>query len=322
MSLLKVKSNWHVSENEVTEEKIFRDRRLLLKSLCTASVLPLTLSFSRLVFASENYDYHSKINRKYIINRQITNKKLATTYTNFYEFGSSKNIWRKASKLITNPWEITIDGLVENPIKIDLKKLKHILGGEEERIYRFRCVEGWSMTVPWLGFPFTKLFSLVQPKIDAKYIRFETFYNPKVAPGQKQNWYPWPYQEGITILEAKNDLTFLATGMYGNDLPQQNGAPIRLVLPWKYGFKSIKSIVKVSFVKNRPVGMWEKLAPQEYGFWANVNPNVPHPRWSQEFEKILGDKKIRKTQIFNGYEDQVSYLYKNFDKNEKAILYK
>ena len=196
-------------------------------------------------------------------------------------------------------------------MKLDVKDLLKLMGNEEERIYRFRCVEAWSMTIPWLGFPLSKLVKFVEPKKEAKYIMFETFYNPNVAPGQKQNWYPWPYQEGITIDEAMNELSFLSTGMYGKKLPNQNGSPIRLVLPWKYGFKSIKSIVKIYFVSNRPIGLWEKLTPKEYGFWANVNPNVSHPRWSQSTEKILGSSDIRKTLIYNGYEENVAYLYKH-----------
>ena len=320
--LLKNKNNWQISENEVTSEQAFFDRRFLLKSLASLSIVPLTLSFPKTSFSSQDYNYSSKINKKYILNRSITEEKLATTYTNFYEFGSSKNIWRRASKLITNPWEIELDGLISNPMKINLKKLLKLVDGEEERVYRFRCVEAWSMTVPWLGFPLSRLLSLVEPKKEAKFLRFETFFNPSVAPGQKQKWYPWPYQEGITIDEAKNDLAFLATGIYGKKLPNQNGSPIRLVLPWKYGFKSIKSIVRISFVSERPVGLWEKLTPQEYGFWANVNPKVSHPRWSQSFEKILGSSEVRETIIYNGYEENVSYLYKNLSKNKNVNLFR
>tara|TARA_B100000965_G_scaffold406481_1_gene445638 strand:- start:2139 stop:3104 length:966 start_codon:yes stop_codon:yes gene_type:complete len=320
MTLLKNKKNWQISENKVTNEQTFLDRRFLLKSISSLSLLPLTLSFPKTSFSNEAYNYSSKINKKYILKRSITDEKLATTYTNFYEFGSSKNIWRRATKLITNPWEIELDGLISNPMKINLEQLLKLIGGEEERIYRFRCVEAWSMTVPWLGFPLSRLLSLVEPKAEAKFLKFQTFFNPTVAPGQKQRWYPWPYQEGVTIDEAKNDLSFLATGIYGKKLPNQNGSPIRLVLPWKYGFKSIKSIVKISFVSERPIGLWEKLAPQEYGFWANVNPNVSHPRWSQSFEKILGSSETRKTIIYNGYEENVSHLYKNLDGNNLNLF--
>ena len=322
MLFWKKKENWAISENNVTNEEIFFRRRSLVKSLSTLPILPLAFSLNPSnALSKDNYAYSSKINKNYILNQKITDKNLATTYTNFYEFGSSKNIWRRAQKLITDPWEIKIDGLVNKPMTIDLKKLVNLIGGEEERIYRFRCVEAWSMTVPWLGFPLRKIFPLIEPKNQARYILFETFYNPDVAPGQKQRWYPWPYKEGITISEGLNDLSFLATGIYGKDLPNQNGSPIRLVLPWKYGFKSIKSIVKISFVHERPVGLWEKLSPHEYGFWANVNPDVPHPRWSQSFEKILGSSLTRKTKIYNGYEKEVSYLYKNLKDNDKNKLF-
>ena len=178
------------------------------------------------------------------------------------------------------------------------------------------------MTVPWAGFPLNKILGLVEPKTDAKFLKFETFFNPDIAPGQKQQWYPWPYQEGITIEEAQNDLTFIATGIYGKDLPNQNGAPLRLVLPWKYGFKSIKSIVKISFVNERPLGLWEKLAPKEYGFWANVNPNVPHPRWSQKSEQQLAMDGRIPTIIYNGYGDYVASMYKKLAKNLQDNLFR
>ncbi len=323
MFFLKKKESWRISGNEVTSEESFLNRRSVLKPLLSFTISPFLLGIpSYHSFASNRYSLTSKINTKYIVNRKMTEERLATTYTNFYEFGSSKNIWRRASKLITNPWLIEIDGLIKNPKKYDIRDFIRILGGEEERVYRFRCVEAWSMTVPWMGISFQKLLSKVEPKSDAKYVRFETFFNPDVAPGQKQKWYPWPYVEGITIEEAKNDLTFLATGIYGKALPNQNGSPIRLVLPWKYGFKSIKSIIKISFVKDRPIGLWEKLAPQEYGFWANVNPNISHPRWSQEYEKILGTSKVRKTLLYNGYEKEVSYLYKELLSSGESSLFR
>ncbi len=323
MFFFKKNESWQISENEVTSEEKFLNRRAILKPLLSFTISPFLISFpSYKSHSGVGYSFTSKINKKYIIDRKITEERFATTYTNFYEFGSSKNIWRRAGKLVTNPWLIEIDGLVKKPKKYDIREFIRVLGGEEERVYRFRCVEAWSMTVPWMGISFQKLLSLVEPNKDAKFVRFETFFNPDVAPGQKQKWYPWPYTEGISIEEAKNDLTFLATGIYGKNLPNQNGSPIRLVLPWKYGFKSIKSIVKISFVKDRPIGLWEKLAPQEYGFWANVNPNIPHPRWSQEYEKILGSSKVRKTLIFNGYEREVSYLYKSLFLKNKSILFR
>ena len=314
---IKKKKSWHISEALVTDESRFRNRRFFLNSLGkTALTLSLYPSFS---YAS--YETSNKLNKNYFLPSPYTNEKLATTYTNFYEFGSSKNIWRRASKLKVDNWSIKIDGLVKKKKIFDIKNLKKLIG-LEERIYRFRCVEGWAMVVPWLGFPVNKILDIVDPHKDAKYLRFETFYDPQIAPGQKQSWYPWPYVEGITIEEAKNDLAFFATGMYGKNIPNQNGAPLRLVLPWKYGFKSIKSIVKITFTKEQPIGLWEKLAPNEYGFWANVNPNVSHPRWSQSKEKLLGTNEFQKTKIYNGYEENVSYLYANLSKQEKLRLFR
>lgn len=316
--LIKKNKNWLVSENSVTEKNIFLNRRKFFINIGKLVSLPLLYSPSTIA----SYNFTNSINRNYLVNaKNITDKKLATTYTNFYEFGSSKNIWRRAKKLKTNNWVVKIDGLVKKSLDLNIDDLKRNFG-IEERIYRFRCVEGWSMVIPWLGFPVNKIIKKVVPLKDAKYIRFETFFNPEIAPGQKQKWYPWPYVEGITLDEGLNDLSFLATGMYGHDLPNQNGAPIRLVLPWKYGFKSIKSIVKISFVKDRPIGLWEKLAPLEYGFWANVNPNVPHPRWSQAQEKLLGENEFQETKLFNGYEEQVSYLYKNLLHEKNSELFR
>ena len=314
---IKKKKSWEISESSVTDERYFRNRRSFVSSL-GKSALMLSLYPS---FSLASYQTTNKLNKKYFLPLPYTSEKLATTYTNFYEFGSSKNIWRRASKLKTDNWSIKIDGLVKKEKTFDIDKLKKLIG-LEERIYRFRCVEGWAMVVPWLGFPVNKILEIVDPDKDANYVRFETFYDPKIAPGQKQSWYPWPYIEGITIEEAKNDLAFFATGMYGKDIPNQNGAPLRLVLPWKYGFKSIKSIVKITFTREKPIGLWEKLAPKEYGFWANVNPNIPHPRWSQSKEQLLGTNEFQKTQIYNGYEENVSYLYSNFSQQEKLKLFR
>ena len=320
MVFYKRKEIWKIKDHKVTCENSFNTRRDLLKKLGIASILiPSASLISRQAFSSL---YPPVVNKSYIVKRPLTAESLATTYTNFYEFGSSKNIWRRAIQLKTEPWSLTIDGLVNNPLVIDVNDLLKKIGGIEERVYRFRCVEAWSMTVPWAGFPLNKILSLVEPKTNAKFLKFETFYNPEIAPGQKQKWYPWPYQEGITIEEAKNDLSFLATGIYGKNLPNQNGAPLRLVLPWKYGFKSIKSIVKISFLSERPIGMWEKLAPKEYGFWANVNPKVSHPRWSQETEQQLGVDGRIPTIIYNGYEEQVSYLYEGLKKTFQDNLFR
>ena len=302
MSFIINKKIWNIENQYITDEKIFNSRRKILKNLALGSLFYAGMSsIPKNVLSQSNLYYPPKVNNLYKVNRPITKESDATTYTNFYEFGSSKNIWRRAAKLKTSPWTITIDGLVKKPLTIDIDDLLRKIGGIEERVYRFRCVESWSMTVPWSGFSLNKILSLVEPSSDAKFIKFETFYEPDIAPGQKQKWYPWPYQEGITIDEAKNDLSFIATGIYGKKLPNQNGAPLRLVIPWKYGFKSIKSIVKISFVSSRPKGLWEKIAPAEYGFWANVNPQISHPRWSQSTEQQLGIEGRIPTVIYNGY---------------------
>ena len=317
------KNVWDIKDNQTTPEHIFKSRRQVLQNLAGGSVALAGLaSLPTAVFGNANSFYPATNNSLYKVNREITEEKLATTYTNFYEFGSSKNIWRRAALLKTNPWMLTIDGLVEKPVTIDIRDLLKKVGGIEERVYRFRCVEAWSMTVPWSGFALNKILSLVKPKTSAKFLRFETFFDPDVAPGQKQKWYPWPYVEGITIDEAKNDLSFLATGIYGKKMPNQNGAPLRLVLPWKYGFKSIKSLVKISFVDKKPMGMWEKIAPLEYGFWANVNPNVSHPRWSQTTEQQLGVDGRVPTIIYNGYGSQVANMYNALEPTLKNALFR
>ena len=317
---LKKNKVWKLKESSITSESVFNSRRKIIKNLAIGSlVVP---SASLIPFTAFSSFYPPITNNFYKVDRDLTKESLATTYTNFYEFGSSKNIWRRAAQLKTDPWLLTIDGLVNKPLTIDVNDLLKKIGGIEERVYRFRCVEAWSMTVPWAGFPVEKILSLVEPKTDAKFVKFETFFNPDIAPGQKQKWYPWPYQEGITVEEAKNDLSFIATGIYGKKLPNQNGAPLRLILPWKYGFKSIKSIVKISFVNKRPVGLWEKLAPKEYGFWANVNPNIPHPRWSQRSEQELGVDGRIPTVIYNGYGDHVDYMYTKLEKSLQNNLFR
>ena len=317
---LKKNKVWNLKESSITSESIFNSRRKIIKNLAIGSLI--VPSASLIPFTAFSSFYPPITNNFYKVDRDLTKESLATTYTNFYEFGSSKNIWRRAAQLKTDPWLLTIDGLVNKPLTIDVNDLLKKIGGIEERVYRFRCVEAWSMTVPWAGFPVNKILSLVEPKTDAKFVKFETFFNPDIAPGQKQKWYPWPYQEGITVEEAKNDLSFIATGIYGKKLPNQNGAPLRLILPWKYGFKSIKSIVKISFVNKRPIGLWEKLAPKEYGFWANVNPNIPHPRWSQKSEQQLGVDGRIPTVIYNGYGDHVASMYNKLDKSLQNNLFR
>jgi sulfoxide reductase catalytic subunit YedY len=238
-----------------------------------------------------------------------------TTYNNYYEFTIEKtSVAGMAKGFITSPWQVQVGGLVNKPKTFDLDDFLKF--EQEERIYRLRCVEGWSMVIPWLGFPLSRLLKEVEPASSAQYLRFETLYDPEQLPGQRDGYFPWPYVEGLRLDEAMHDLTLLATGLYGKSLPPQNGAPLRLVVPWKYGFKSIKSIVKIDLVAEMPVSLWMETAPNEYGFYANVNPKVNHPRWSQASERRIGELSRRETLMFNGYEEEVASLYAGMDLKE------
>jgi sulfoxide reductase catalytic subunit YedY len=276
----------------------------------TASVLPGS------AFAATDGDpsaglYPVPRNEKYTVERALTTEKEATTYNNFYEFGSHKQISKAAQRLEIRPWNIKIDGMVEKEFEIGIDDLLKQVS-LEERIYRFRCVEAWAMTVPWSGFPMKQLVELAKPMSGAKYIKMNTIAEDKAQmPGLRQFWYPWPYQEGLTMEEATNEMAFMVTGLYGKPVPKQNGAPLRLAVPWKYGFKSIKSIVQFTFTDEKPKTFWESLQDKEYGFWANVNPKVPHPRWSQASEWQLGGRQSDRvpTRLYNGYEEFVAHLY-------------
>lgn len=242
----------------------------------------------------------------------LTAEAVVTGYNNFYEFSTDKeSVAAAAAQFITRPWQVVVDGMVAKPQTIALEDLIAI--ESEERIYRLRCVEGWSMVVPWYGFPLQRLLAKVEPLATAKYVRFETLHDPAQMPGQSEPWYQWPYVEGLRIDEAMHDLTLIATGVYGKPLPNQNGAPLRLVVPWKYGFKSIKSIVRITLTDEQPVSLWMAAAPEEYGFYANVNPRVDHPRWSQADERRLGESGRRRTLMFNGYAKEVASLYTSMD---------
>lgn len=237
----------------------------------------------------------------------------ATNYNNFYEFTETKEaVASLARNFKAEPWTVTVGGLAGKPRTFDLDDLRKLFG-QEERVYRLRCVEGWSMVIPWLGFALNKLLALVEPSSAAKFARFETLTDTKQFPNTGNRFYPWPYVEGLRMDEAMNDLTFVATGMYGMPLPAQNGAPVRLAVPWKYGFKSAKSIVKIDLVESMPASFWMKTGPSEYGFYSNVNPEVPHPRWSQATERRIGETSRRRTLKFNGYEAQVAGLYAGQD---------
>lgn len=310
------KRPWDLPEHAATPEHVFLNRRNFLVSGAAALTAPSILSPALAQEADPSAGlYPAKQNGRYQLDgRDITPEAVNANYNNFYEFGSSKRIASAAQALKIRPWTIRIDGMVdkEQTIGIDdlLKKVEL-----EERLYRHRCVEAWSMTVPWSGFPLKALVAIANPAASAKYIRFETFMDPKMAPGQRQTWYPWPYTEGVTMAEAANELAFLVTGAYGKPLAKSFGAPIRLALPWKYGFKHIKSISRVTFTDQRPKTFWEQLQSAEYGFWANVNPQVAHPRWSQADEEVLGTNGKRiPTVIFNGYGEYVADLYKGMEK--------
>ena len=309
--LIKRRFGWEISESEVTPEAVFWNRRTVLAGFAGAAMA----GFSGRAFAAGDPSqglYPAPLNPAYKdAGRAITDEKYNINYNNFYEFGTSKGIASEAEKLRIRPWEIAVEGEIDKPFVIGIDDLlkKVTL---EERIYRHRCVEAWSMVVPWSGFPLKRLVEIARPKADAKYVRFETFNDPEMASGQQPGLFgsmPWPYIEGLTMAEAMHDLAFVVTGAYGKPVAKSMGAPIRIHLPWKYGFKSIKSIVKVSFVKERPIGMWEQLQASEYGFWANVNPQVPHPRWSQASEQVLGTGERIDTQLFNGYGEFVAPLY-------------
>jgi methionine sulfoxide reductase catalytic subunit len=236
-----------------------------------------------------------------------------TNYNNFYEFSTDKEAVNPLSQEFTiAPWTVEVYGLVNNPKTYGVEDLLSKFP-QEERIYRLRCVEAWSMVIPWMGFPLASLLKEVEPTSDAKFVRFETVYRPEEMPGQKSPFYPWPYQEGLRLDEAMHDLTILATGLYGQPMPNANGAPIRLVVPWKYGFKSIKSIVKIELVAEQPATLWNTVGATEYGFYSNVNPERPHPRWSQASERRIGELSRRPTLMFNGYAEEVASLYEGMD---------
>jgi methionine sulfoxide reductase catalytic subunit len=310
---------WDIPERLATPEHlVFNRRNLIVGGASALALTPSLVSAQRVSDLANLPDpsatlYPDKRNDKYVLDRPITDEKINSNYNNFYEFNSSKHVAEQAQRLPIRPWTVKIDGMVEKPMEIGIDDLirKMTL---EERTYRHRCVEAWSMAIAWTGFPFAKLVEFSKPLGSAKFVRMETFMNPKVAPGQRQTWYPWPYVEGLTLAEATNELAFLATGAYGHPIAKQQGAPLRLAVPWKYGFKSIKSIVRFSFTDKRPKGMWEALQASEYGFWANVNPKVPHPRWSQATEEVIGTGERRATQIFNGYGEYVADIYKGLEK--------
>jgi sulfoxide reductase catalytic subunit YedY len=318
--LIRTPKDWELRESAATPESLYRlsHRRDFLKTLGLAGaafaardLIAATAGFPTKV----NADFHDPALKP-------TSYDVITSYNNFYEFGLDKAEPKPNSVgWKTDPWTVELAGLCNAPMKMDVNDLVTQLGGAEQRVYRHRCVEAWSMVVPWDGFPLAKLVALANPKPEAKFVQFTSVNDPKNIPGQRNRTLEWPYVEGLRLDEATNELAFIATGIYGKPIPNQNGAPLRLVTPWKYGFKGAKSIVKIEFVAKQPRNTWAVMAPDEYGFYANVNPNVDHPRWSQASERVIGGGSIlgsrQRTLMFNGYEKQVAALYKglNLEKN-------
>jgi sulfoxide reductase catalytic subunit YedY len=326
MANILLRPGWHVPERLVTPEAVFLNRRHFLREMGFAGLGALATPLigcgkddapavntssttnSAAAFTPAKA-FPAPRNPEFNPAWTLSKERAAGQYNNFYEFTLSKDVYRHVDKFVTAPWPVQIGGLVEKPMTIDALDLVQMFG-LEERVYRLRCVEAWAMIVPWTGFPFSKLIEKVAPKPEAKFIRFETFHRPDQAPGvSRVPEYPWPYFEGLRLDEALNPLTLAATGIYGKPLPKQHGAPIRLVVPWKYGYKSIKSIVKIEFVAKQPKTFWETLQPEEYPFESNVNPAVPHPRWPQATERMIDTGDRIKTQLYNGYGKYVAHLY-------------
>ncbi|WP_340110163.1 protein-methionine-sulfoxide reductase catalytic subunit MsrP [Pikeienuella sp. HZG-20] len=298
---------WSLPEAAATSESAYLNRRTLIAAMGFGAIAAAAPRAGAAATAYEDAPLNPDFRAA---GRPVTPEELTSHYNNFYEFGGHKQIAEAAQKLETDGWTIKIDGLVEKEMTVGVDDLIARFG-LEERIYRHRCVEAWSFVAPWIGIPLEKVVRMAAPLSGAKYLRFETFHDPDVARGQRQSWYPWPYVEGVTMAEAMNPLPMLVVGAYGKVMANQFGAPVRLHLPWKFGFKSIKSITRISFVDERPVSFWEELQQSEYGFWANVNPEVPHPRWSQAMERDLETGDKIPTQLFNGYGETVAALYDN-----------
>ena len=322
MVWIRIPKRWEISESQVTPESVYWNRRRFLKALGLGAVSlaggfwPDPLSGAgdwqqalRATIPPPHKPYPAPRNTRYQVDRPLTPELIAAQYNNFYEFSTMKDeVWKLAQRFHPRPWHIEITGEVHRPVTRAIDELLKRFP-LEERIYRFRCVEAWSMVVPWTGIPFKKILDFVEPTSKARYVRFVSFYRPEEAPGQKDRSYPWPYFEGLTLAEASNELTLLATGIYGHPLPNQHGAPARIIVPWKYGYKNIKSVVKIELTRKRPPTFWNTLVPDEYDFWSNVNPKVPHPRWSQATERDIATGRRIPTLLYNGYAEEVASLY-------------
>ncbi len=315
--LIRIRNHNDPKPSEITDEKVYRERRRFLQA---SAAVAGAAAFPGLLLPDEaraGTKLKGVVKGPFGTDEKLTPYRDVTTYNNFYEFGTRKSDpAQRAGTLHTDPWSVTVEGEVAKPGKFALEDL---LKGRtlQDRVYRLRCVEAWSMVIPWVGFPLGDLLKSFEPTSKAKYVEFTTLYDPKQMPGQEYNVLPWPYVEGLRIDEAMHPLAILAVGLYGETLPNQNGAPLRLVVPWKYGFKNIKSIVKIRLTEQMPRNTWHEVAPNEYGFYANVNPHVDHPRWSQATERRIGSGSIFtpriKTRMFNGYADEVANLYAGMD---------
>jgi sulfoxide reductase catalytic subunit YedY len=300
---------WEIPEHLATPESAWLTRRQIMTGgLALVGALG-AMPTPALAQTDLTVDlYPATRNSRYTIDRPVTPESVNTGYNNFYEFGSQKSVARAARALETRPWIVRFEGMVEREFSIDIDTLIRRMP-LEERLYRHRCVEGWSMTVPWTGFPLAALVAMARPLGSARYLRMEGFTNPEIASGQRQFWYPWPYVEGLTLAEATNELALAVTGAYGKPMANVTGAPLRVHVPWKYGFKSIKSVVRFVFTDEQPKTFWQSISAREYGFWANVNPDYPHPRWSQATERDLATGERLPTRLYNGYGEFVAGLY-------------
>ena len=316
---------WAIPEQAATPEATFRNRRAILRGLgfggLAAAAGPLlAISGAAADEGDPTADlYPAPANTRLGVDFTQTPEEITTRYNNFYEFGSHKNIWKAAQALRIRPWEVVIDGLVEEELRTDADALIRRMP-LEERVTRHRCVEAWGMTIPWTGFPLAKLVDLARPLGSAKYLVMTSFDDPDMARGQRQSFYPWPYTEALTLAEATNELALIVTGAYGKPLAKQFGAPLRLAVPWKYGFKHVKSIVRFHFAEERPTTFWEEITPSEYGFWANVNPAFSHPRWTQADERDLTTKTRIPTRIWNGYGEFVAHLYADMPQDRRLFM--
>jgi len=312
-----MKKNWFrkdIPSSEITPEQVYLTRRDFMRAagvMVAGAALAACVPAENVTAVPTLTPAPGAVTSE--LGESLTAYDAVVGYNNFYEFSTNKeDVARLSKDFNTRPWTLEVGGLVAKPTTFTIEDFLARFP-REERIYRLRCVEGWSMVIPWLGFPISRLLKEVEPLSTAKYVRFVTLFNPDEMPAQNSGYFPWPYQEGLRLDEAMHDLAILSTGLYGKELLPQNGAPVRLVVPWKYGFKSIKSIVKIELTDEMPATLWSTTAPEEYGFYANVNPKVPHPRWSQSSERRIGEAGRRPTLMFNGYEEQVAALYAGMD---------